>query len=91
MSRSVPAAHLAQVRVHEVWVEGEAGVLLLHDGEREEVLEGGDVEPGVQHQGHLLELDYVARLVRVIRQVVEPHLVCYFVRSPATNISFFYK
>ena len=50
MSRSVPAAHLAQVRVHEVWVEGEAGVLLLHDGE--EVLEGGDVEPGVQHKGH---------------------------------------
>ena len=49
-------------------------MLLLHDGEREEVLEGGDVEAGVQHQGHLLELDHVARLVRVIRQAVEPHL-----------------
>ena len=49
-------------------------MLLLHDGEREEVLEGGDVEPSVQHQGDLLELDHVARLVRVIRQAVEPHL-----------------
>ena len=52
-------------------------MLLLHDGEREEVLEGGDVEAGVQHQGDLLELNHVARLVRVIRQAVEPHFVLF--------------
>ena len=62
-------------------------MLLLHDGEREEVLEGGDVEAGVQHQGHLLELNHVARLVRVIRQAVEPHLVLF---CEITNSKYFF-
>ena len=60
-------------------------MLLLHDGEREEVLEGGDVEAGVQHQGHLLELEHVARLVRVIRQAVEPHLLLSIVLGDHMN------
>ena len=60
-------------------------MLLLHDGEREEVLEGGDVEAGVQHQGHLLELEHVARLVWVIRQAVEPHLLLSIVLGDHMN------
>ena len=46
---------------------------LLHHWEGEEVLPSGQVQPAVQHEAQLLELNHVAGLVGVLGQTVEPH------------------
>ena len=78
-----PGPHVPQVGVAQVRVVDGGRLGLLHHGEREEMLPGGDVQPGVQHEGHLLELDHVAWLVGIVRQRVESHVsVIYFLQIP---------